>query len=260
MSIRVSDRVVRMSDGPEGDPAAVAAPGWRLRRLLPLLILVGLLVAAIASGLDGFLSLEQLRQHRDDLSAFVAANPVLAPLCYMLFYLVIVALSLPGALLLTVVGGFLFGSLAGTAWTVIGATAGATVIFLAARHAFGDILRARAGGALARMEAGFRRDAFSYLLFLRLMPAFPFFVVNLVPAFLDVRLSTFVAATLLGIIPGTFVYAQLGRGLESILASDGTPDLASLLTPDVIVALAGLSLLALLPPLARRLVARRRRT
>lgn len=251
--VRATGGKSHMTEQRPNDPVQARAGGWRMRRIVPLALLGVLLAIVLATGLDSFLSLDSLRAHRDELAGFVDRHPVLAPLAYMLFYTVIVALSLPGALLLTIVGGFLFGSLAGTAWTVLGATAGATIVFLAARHAFGDVLRARAGQALGRLEAGFRRNAFSYLLFLRLMPVFPFFIINLVPAFLDVRVRTFVAATLLGIVPGTFVYAQLGLGLESILRGEGEIDLADLLTPEIIIALACLSLLALLPVVVKRL-------
>lgn len=229
-----------------------------MRRFLPLAAIALAMVLFFALDLQRFLSFDALRDNRDDLQAFVAENAVAAVLLYIAIYMVAVALSLPGGLVLTVTGGFLFGNLFGTLWAVIGATVGATGIFLAARTALGDSLRRKAGPALKRMEDGFRKDAFNYLLFLRLVPVFPFFVVNLVPAFLGVSTHTFVIATLIGIIPGTFVFAQVGRGLDSVLATGGEPDISTILTADVLVALAALAVLAILPVLVKRL--RRKRS
>ena len=163
-------------------------------------------VAAYFAFGRGMISLEALVQHRAAIDGFVMAHQALAVLAYIGLYIVTVALSLPGATFLTVAGGFLFGVGVGAAAAVVGATLGATVIFLIARTALGEPLLKRAGPRAQQLAQGFREDAFSYLLFLRLVPAFPFFLVNLVPAFAGVRLSTFVVATALGIIPG-------GRGL-----------------------------------------------
>jgi uncharacterized membrane protein YdjX (TVP38/TMEM64 family) len=227
-----------------------------MMRFLPIALVAAALALAYALGVHELLSLEQLRLHHRTLLAFVAAHPVTAPLGYAAIYALAVALSLPGAVVLTVAGGFLFGAWLGTGLTVVAATIGATVIFLAARSAFGDLLRARAGPALRRMEEGFRRDAFSYLLMLRLVPLFPFFLVNLVPAFLGVRLRTYVAATLLGIIPATLVFTLAGCGLDRIVAGDGAVTLDSLLPPEMMAALFGLALLALAPVLYRRFAKR----
>jgi uncharacterized membrane protein YdjX (TVP38/TMEM64 family) len=227
-----------------------------MMRFVPIALVAAALVLAYALGLHKLLSLEQLRLHHQTLIAFVAAHPVTAPLGYAAVYVLAVALSLPGAAVLTVAGGFLFGAWLGTGLTVIAATTGATLIFLAARTAFGDLLRARAGPALRRMEEGFRRDAFSYLLMLRLIPLFPFFLVNLVPAFLGVRLRTYVAATLLGVIPATLVFTLAGCALDRIVEGDGDASLDSLLPPEMMAALFGLALLALAPVLYRRFAAR----
>jgi uncharacterized membrane protein YdjX (TVP38/TMEM64 family) len=224
-----------------------------LRRFAPL---AGLALAAgvfFALGLHRSISLEALRQNHEALRAFVAAHAVASALIYVGLYTLATAASVPGGLVLTVTGGLLFGTVTGTLLTLVGATAGATAVFLAARSALGDVLRHRLGGALARMAEGFRQDAFSYLLVLRLIPLFPFFVVNLAPAFLGVKLSTYVLATALGIIPGTFVYASVGAGLGSVLAQGGDVSLSGALTPQVIVALIGLAVLSLVPVLYRRL-------
>ncbi|MFZ2467986.1 MAG: VTT domain-containing protein, partial [Parvibaculum sedimenti] len=140
----------------------------------------------------------------------------------------------------------------GGAATVVAATAGATVLFIAAKSALGDLLRAKAGSAVARMEEGFRANAFSYLLFLRLVPAFPFWLVNLAPAFLGVRLSTFVGATFIGIVPGTFVFASLGAGLGAVFERGEEPNLGLIFEPRVILPILALALLSLVPALYRR--------
>lgn len=245
------------ADNQEPDGGAPAAkPG--ARRFLPLAAIVLGMILFFAFDLQRFLSFEALRDNRDALQTFVSDNALVAVLIYIGIYTLAVALSVPGALVLTITGGFLFGNIFGTLWAVTGATIGATGIFLAARTALGDALRRKAGPSLKRMEDGFRENAFNYLLFLRLVPVFPFFIVNLVPAFLGVRASTFMAATLIGIIPGTFVFAQVGRGLDSVLASGGEPDLSTVLTADVIIALVALAVLSVLPIVVKRI--RRKRT
>lgn len=219
-----------------------------LWRLLPLVVLVAGLVAFFALGLQHDLTFEALARHREALLAWVAGHRLIAPVVYMLVYVLAVAFSVPGGIWLTIGGGFLFGTVAGGIYTVISATLGATALFLAARTAFGDLLRARAGSALQRMEEGFRRDAFNYLLVLRLVPLFPFFLVNLVPAFLGVRLRTYVTATALGIIPATFVFASVGNGLGAVFDAGDKPHL---LTVPVLLPLLGLALLALIPVVYR---------
>ncbi len=237
-------------DAPE---AATTSRKSVVRRFMPLAVIVLATGLFLALDLQRFLSFDTLRDNRDMLQAFVGENAVVAVLIYMAVYVVVVALSLPGGLVLTMTGGFLFGNVLGTLWAVIGATVGATCIFLAARTALGDSLRRKAGPALKRMEDGFRKDAFNYLLFLRLVPLFPFFVVNLVPAFLGVPTHTFIVATLVGIIPGTFVFAQVGRGLDSVLATGGEPDFSTVLTTDVVIALVALAVLSILPVVVKRL-------
>jgi uncharacterized membrane protein YdjX (TVP38/TMEM64 family) len=176
-------------------------------------------------------------------------------------YALVVALSVPAASILTIFAGFLFGWFAGGFLVAIAATAGATVLFLAARTAFGDFLRERAGDRVLRLAEGFEKDAFGYLLALRLAPVFPFFLVNIAPAFFHVRLRTYLAATFLGILPATFVYAYLGRSIDAVLTEAhqaGRPvGLADLVSPQVTVAFLLLALIALLPVAVRAL--RRRR-
>ena len=224
-----------------------------LKRFLPLVVLVAAGAAIWALDLHRFLSFDALREHREFLMHFVADQTVLAIIVFMSAYAVTVALSLPGATVLTVTGGFLFGSVVGTLWTVIAATIGAAAVFLAAKTALGDVLRAKAGPFLRRMEDGFKENAFNYLLVLRLIPLFPFFIVNLVPAFLGVGLRTFFIATFLGIIPGAFVFASVGAGLGSVFDSMDSFTLQGVLTPQVITALVGLSVLSLLPVAYKKL-------
>lgn len=230
----------------------------RLKRWLPLLILAGLIAAVFAFGLDRYLSLEVLRDNRAALRAIVADHPLATAAGFVLLYAGVVALSLPGATVMSLAGGFLFGTWLGTALNVLGASAGSAVLFLVARSAIGNALRKRAGPFLTRMEAGFRRDAFNYLLFLRLVPAFPFWAVNLAPALLGMRLVPFVAATMIGIIPGTIVYTAFGAGLGQIFDAGAEVNLKDVFSPTLIAALIGLGLLALVPIALRRLRERKR--
>lgn len=233
--------------------------GFSWRRMLPLLVLGVGLAAFFALGLDDYLSFEALRENRAWLLGAVEKSAALAALAYMAVYILIVAFSLPGGAIMTITGGFLFGQWLGTAYVVVAATIGAGVVFLAARTALGDLLRARAGPFLKKMEAGFRENALSYLLVLRLVPVFPFFIVNLVPAFLGVSLRDFAIATFFGIIPATFVYARLGVGLGSIFDAGGEFSAKAVFTPEMVTALIGLAVLALLPVAYKKLKARRDR-
>lgn len=223
-----------------------------LARFLPLFVIAGAIAAAFALGLDRYLRFEALAENRARLAAFVEANFLLAALAYVGAYALVVALSLPGGAVMTLGGGFLFGALVGGALAVLGATLGATALFLAARTAVGDALRAKAGARIAAFADGFARNAFSYLLFLRLVPVFPFWLVNLVPAFFGVKLSTYVAATLLGILPGTFVFASVGNGLGAVIDAGRTPDLGVIFQPAVLLPLLGLAVLSLVPVILKR--------
>ena len=230
-----------------------AGKGQRsLRRWLPLLLIVAGIGLFFLFGLQRYLSLDSLRANHAWLAREVAEHLALAILAYMLVYAVAVALSLPGAAWLTIAGGWMFGQWLGTGATALAATIGATLLFLAARTALGDSLRRRAGPWLRRLQDGFQADAFSYLLFLRLVPLFPFFVVNVVPAFFGVRLQPYVLATLIGIIPATFVFTTAGAGLGALIDRGGSITLDDVLSPLVITALGGLALLALLPIAYRR--------
>lgn len=232
----------------------------RLLRWAPLGGIALLIAIGILSGAHEHVTLSALRDNRALLETRVAEHALLACLVYMALYAAATAASLPTGTVLTLTGGFLFGPWLGAGLTVLGATAGAVLIFLAARTALGDTLRARlegAGGALAAMERGFREDAFFYLLFLRLTPVFPFFVVNLAPAFLGVRLPLYAGTTLVGIFPGTLVYCFLGSGLGKALEGTAEPSLEGLVSTDILLGLGGLGAMSLLAVVVRRVLRRR---
>src|SRR5712691_5657795 len=238
-------------------PPLPVAKSSTWRRLLPILVFVAGLVAFFALGLERYLSLDALRQHRSVLRAWVETSGLLAALVFMAVYIVTVAFSLPGATVLTIAGGFLFGPGWGTLLVIISATLGATALFSIAKTTLGDVFRARAGAWLPRLEAGFKEHALSYLIVLRLVPIFPFFIINLVPAFLGVPLATFVLGTFVGIIPGSFVYATVGAGLGSVFDAGGTFSLRGVLTPQIVTALVGLAVLALIPIVYKKIMGHR---
>lgn len=224
-----------------------------MKKLWIVLAVVALVLALRFTGLGELLSLDTLARHRAVLTGWVAANPWLAALAYVLVYTAATAFSVPGALVLTLSGGFLFGAVLGTVLTVAGATAGATLVFLFAQRVFGADALQKLGPRAEGLARGIQANAWSYLLVLRLVPLFPFFLVNLVPAFCGVRTGVFVATTALGIIPGTAVFSLSGAGLGRVLDAGGTPSLSGILTPEIIAALCGLAALALLAiPLRKR--------
>ncbi len=230
-----------------------------LNHMAPVAVLALGATAFFALGLDDYVTIGALREHRTLLGTFVAENAVLAPLLFMVLYAIAVAFSLPGGAVMTITGGFLFGNIVGTVWVVIAAVTGAIAVFLVAKTALGDALRDKAGPWLKKLEAGFHENALSYLLVLRLIPLFPFFVVNLVPAFLGVRLRTYVIGTAVGIIPGSFVFTSVGAGLGSLfdMATGGEIELSGILTPEIVTALVGLAALSLLPVAYKKYKARR---
>ena len=230
-------------------PQPFLTPG----RILAVVVLLGALAAVFLSGVHEYLSLQALQENRQALLDAVSKNFALTAFAFVLLYAAAVGLSLPGALWLTIGGGFVFGVLPATVFVTIGATLGASIVFLLAKYVIGDALRSRTGGAIKKMEAGFQENALSYLLVLRLVPLFPFFVVNLVPAFLGVRLSTYVVGTFLGIIPGVFVYALVGAGLGEVLDSGEEVNTAAIFNPQVLGALLGLAVLALIPVVYKKL-------
>jgi uncharacterized membrane protein YdjX (TVP38/TMEM64 family) len=200
--------------------------------------------------LGRFLSLTALKENRDGLLAFTEANFAAAVGIFILAYAIVTGLSLPGAVILTLAGGFLFGAVGATFFVNIGATTGATLAFLTARYLLRDTVEQKFGKWLGPFQEGFAKNAFSYLLTLRLIPLFPFFVVNLVSGLTRVRVGTYVAATALGIIPGSFVYAYAGRQLGTINS------LKEIASPNVIGAFVLLGLLALVPVVYKKYAAK----
>lgn len=223
------------------------------KRLWPIAVLIAGFALFHLFDLDSYVSFETLREHRTWLLEQVEKHAAATAAVYMLIYVLAVAFSLPGGAVLTVVGGFLFGQVFGASYVIVAATTGAVILFLIAKTTIGDALEARMGPWMKKMEKSFQENAFSYLLSMRLIPVFPFFVVNLVPAFLGVRLKTYFFATVLGIIPGTVVFVQIGAGLGSIFESGKEFTLAGALTLDIILALLGLAVLSLVPILYKKI-------
>lgn len=240
-------------------------------RLVVLAILVAAVVAIHLSGAFDAVTVEGFLERREALAAMVAAHPVRALAGFVLLYTTMVAFSLPGALFLTLGGGFLFGPLLGGTAAAFSATLGATVLYAIARSSLGGFLKAKVAGRIPPLEAG---DCFFALLFLRLVPIAPFWLVNIVPAVIDMPLKVFVTATAIGILPATFAFATLGAGLESVLAAQAAAkadclaagtcklslDPASLVTPELLAGFLALGLLALVPPVARVVKRRRARS
>ena len=220
---------------------------WGL--LVFLLILLGLF---FYFGLYHYLSFEQLKLHRVELIDWTQNNLLLALLLFACIYMLAVAASIPGAWFLTLTSGFLFGPMLGTAVVILSATLGALFVYLAVRFALRDWVAEKTTKWLKAMEKGFQNDAFSYLLFLRLVPLFPFWLINIVPALLGVSTRVFLVATFLGIIPGSFVYVLVGNGMGHVFDANQTPSLAILKDPVVFLPLLALGLLALVPILYRR--------
>jgi uncharacterized membrane protein YdjX (TVP38/TMEM64 family) len=209
---------------------------------LAVVVVLGLVWAL---GLQRHLSLDALATQREALAGLVAARPVLAALVYVAAYIAVVAFSLPGGAVMTLAGGLLFGAFIGAFLAVLGATIGAAVLFLLARSAFAPLVAGRAEGLLGPLRAGLARDGFFYLLSLRLVPVFPFWLLNLAPALLGMAFTPYLAATFLGIIPGTLVFAGIGAGLDEVFLSGASPDLGVIFSPGVLLPLLGLALLSL---------------
>lgn len=251
-----------------GNGAKTPATGWsRLRTWLPLAIILALTIVAYVLGWNERLSFKTIGLNYEILRDFIDSHTFVALLIYMATYIVIIALSLPIGILMTLAGGLLFGWLIAAPATILGATIGATIVFLAAKTSLGTFLAARAGPWLCRLSQGFKANALSYLLFLRLVPAFPFCIVNVVPALLGVPLRTFVLGTFLGIIPGTYAFAVAGSGLASVIEAQNevyraclalhsdspaascpyTIDTSALITTEILFAFALLGIVALIP-------------
>ena len=236
-----------MADVEQAPPARRGIWG----RLALVAVLALGLFAAWRLGVFDYLNFETLRAQRETLNAFVAGNQILAFAAFIAVYVVVTALALPGAFWITILGGYLFGLVGGAVATTIGATLGATALFLIARYLLADALRARAGPFLKKLEAGFKENANSYLLTLRLVPVVPFFIANVAPAFLGARLSSFVWTTAIGIIPGVIAYTWIGAGLGAAFDAGAAPDLAAF-ARELAPAFVALAALAIAPAIYRR--------
>jgi len=260
-----------LPSNPPSDPPR--APGRReIARYAPLALILAALAVAWASGVTQYLTLEELLTRRAQLAGFIADNRVTALAAYVAIYIVAVALSVPGGLVLTLTGGVLFGAIGGVA-AVFAATIGATLLFLAARTSLGETLASRAGPWIGRLREGFREGAVYYMLFLRLTPVFPFWLVNLAPALLGVPLRTFVWTTLVGVAPATMAFALAGAGVDSVVAEKkaaydaclaaGAADCdlrlsgSDLLTQELMLGLAAVGMAALIPVVVQKIRKRR---
>jgi uncharacterized membrane protein YdjX (TVP38/TMEM64 family) len=221
-------------------------------RWLPLLVILAAIVAAFVFGVPQALSWSALGTRQAALMQATQAHPAASVLLYVGVYALVVALSVPVGVVLSVAGGLLFGTVLGAASAVVGATIGAVLLFMAVRIALGPLLARRAPRLLARIGPGLERDGFSYLLALRLIPAFPFWLVNLAPALVGMRLLPYAAATFIGVIPAAFVFASIGAGVGGVLAAGERPDVGVIVSPHVLGPLIGLAGLSLLPVLWRR--------
>jgi len=219
-----------------------------IKRFLPLVLLLIVVIAAFASGVTRYLNLEALQANEMALRGFVGDNIVLALLTFVLVYALATAVSLPGAVILTLAGGYLFGTWVGGTATVVGATVGSIVVFYIVRTSLGEALRAKAetsGGTLKKVIDGVKEGAFGYILTLRLIPLAPFWLVNVAAALADTPLRAYALATFIGIMPATFIYSGIGAGIGAIIARGETPDLGVIFEPKVLLPLVALGLLSL---------------
>ncbi|MEL6522546.1 MAG: TVP38/TMEM64 family protein [Pseudomonadota bacterium] len=226
-----------------------------IARNLPLIAIAIVAVLGFVT-LRDYLSFEALSQNRELLLGFRDQHYTLTVLVFLAVYVAVVAFSLPGATVVTLTGGFLFATFPGALFNVTGATIGATLIFLAARYGLGDRLAARmdsADGAVKKIKDGIDNNQWEMLFLMRLVPAVPFFVANLVPALLNVPLQRFVVSTFLGIIPGTIVFTSVGAGLGEVFARGETPDLGVIFEPHILLPILGLCALAALPVILKAL-------
>ncbi|MCB1115290.1 MAG: TVP38/TMEM64 family protein [Chlamydiia bacterium] len=223
-----------------------------MKKWIPLIVILFLMIIAFFVGLPHYFTFEKIKENREMILSMIEKHPILMPSLFILLYIVVVSLSLPGASILTITGGFFFGIPFGTIYVIIGATIGATIIFLAARSALGNFLREKSGPFLQKMEAGFKKNAASYLLSLRFLPLFPFWLVNIAPAFFNVRTWTYVWTTGVGIIPGSYVYSQAGRGLGAIFESGESFSFQSVFNVQMQFAVVCLALFSLIPVFVKR--------
>lgn len=249
------------------EPLATVSPAWR--RAWPAAVLVVAFAVIYATGLHRYLTLSTVAEHRDALKTFAADHLLLALLIYAAVYIAAVALSLPGAALQSIIGGFLFGWMVSAPVSIVSATIGAVIVFQVVKTSAGAGIAGRAGPFVKKLADGFAKDAFSYLMFLRLTPVFPFFAVNAVAGLANVKLSTFTFATLIGIIPGGIAFAYLGTGLDSVIdaqklahadcvaksGAEACPfaiEASALITTELLIAFTALGVVSLIPVILKK--------
>ena len=230
-----------------------------LRRNLPL---IGILVVAIIGffTLRDYLSFQTLADNREALISFRDNNYVLTALMLISVYVLVVAFSLPGATIATLTSGFLFGPVFGAGFSVLSATIGATLIFLAARHGFGETLGQKleaSKGNIKKIKDGIDENQWSMLFVIRLVPVVPFFVANLIPAFMQVPVHRYVISTFFGIMPGSIVYTSVGAGLGEVFARGETPNFGIIFEPHVLLPILGLAALSLLPVVVKAITGKK---
>jgi len=211
-----------------------------------------ILLLAIIFGWTDYVSLSGFRTHQVEIVKFIQSEYYLSILIFIGVYILSTALSIPGALILTTIGGYLFGAFPGALFSLVGATIGASILFIAARGAFGELFKPKLGSSIDKMRLELTKNAFFYLLFLRLAPVFPFFVINIAPAFLNVSFSNYFFASFIGMIPGALVYALMGSGLNKTFMIEGGFDTMPDISLEFLAGFIGLAVLSLVPILLRR--------
>lgn len=223
-----------------------------VKRWWLLILILGLLITFYSLGLGEYLSFASLKKYQNDLITWTDENYLLTVLIYCIIYTISVAISVPGAVILTLLGGFLFGPIFGTVYVVISASLGAILLFLAVKRAFAEQIANKASTWVSKMQKGFKEDALAYLFTLRLIPLFPFWAVNIVPALLGVNLKTYCIATFFGIIPGSAIYVAIGSGLSKTIASNKEPNLKIIFEPHILLPLIALAIIALTPSIYKK--------
>lgn len=231
-----------------------SSPIWI--KLWPVYMIAAVMIGAWQMGLFQYLSLDTLREQREVLTSFVSENLILAVAIFIAIYAAATLFMLPGALWITIAGGFLFGLVGGSLATIAGATLGASMLFFAAKTSIGSALRDRAGPFMAKMEAGFNENPFSYMFALRLLPVVPFPVANIAPALLGAKYREYAITTAFGIIPGVIAYTWVGSGLGATFAAGEDPNLASV-ARNMLPALAALGVVALIPVAYKKITGRK---
>jgi uncharacterized membrane protein YdjX (TVP38/TMEM64 family) len=232
----------------QNDPGTSLKSSFTVSKVILIVVLIVAITVFFTMDFDYYLSFEALRDNRERMIDWYHEHYLMTVILFVLTYVMLVAFSFPGAVWMTLAGGFIFGPLQATIYVVVPATLGAFIVFSLAKFYFMDFFKAKSGKAIEKMETGFRLNALSYILFLRLVPVFPFWMVNLVPAFLGVSVRIFIIGTGIGIIPGTAVFCWVGSGLGVVLdAGNVLNPIEILLRPETIGPIVSLGILSLIP-------------